>query len=132
MQRFADRHETRTGNRWLWAFAAAAAVLLALLLGQGVMRRPAAPATEVAALTDSQADPDNQYDGFIPVPFVPPLASGELVRVVHTDLYPAALASLGVNVDPAWNTEVPADLLMGQDGFPRAVRVSVESEDQGF
>ena len=68
-------------------------------------------------------------DGFIAVPFVPPLAEGELVRVVHTELHPATLAGLGVNVDPAWVTAMPADLLLGEDGFPRAVRVS--NEDSG-
>jgi hypothetical protein len=78
-------------------------------------------------------DGDGQYDGFIPVPYVPPLAAGELVSVVHTELYPLELARLGVSVDPSWATELPADLLVGEDGFPRAVRVSDEySEERGF
>ncbi|MEP6714678.1 MAG: hypothetical protein ABJC09_03835, partial [Terriglobia bacterium] len=69
---------------------------------------------------------ETQEDGFIAVPYVPPLAAGELVRVVHAELYPSALASLGVNVDPSWTTGIAADLLMGEDGFPRAVRLSNE------
>lgn len=81
--------------------------------------------------SDSAADAESE--GFMAVPFVPPLATGEMLRVVHTQLNPAELASLGVSVDPAWTTQLPADLLLGQDGMPRAVRVSeVTSTDGGF
>jgi hypothetical protein len=93
----------------------------------------AAAQAEVQSDADVSEDGDGQYDGFIPVPYVPPLAAGELVSVVHTELYPLELARLGVSVDPSWATELPADLLVGEDGFPRAVRVSDEySEEKGF
>jgi hypothetical protein len=73
--------------------------------------------------------PDNEAvalsnDGFITVPYSPPLAPGEMVRVVHTDLYPESLASMGVEVDPAWTGELPADVAVGEDGLPRAVRIT--------
>ena len=63
-------------------------------------------------------------DDFIAVPYTPPLAQGELVRVVHADLYPEALASLGFDIDPASASNVPADVVVGEDGIPRAVRIT--------
>jgi hypothetical protein len=113
-------------RRWLWSVAAAAVLLFSTLLVRDLTKEPVVSQVSTAA---SGEPSDPQQDGFIEVPYAPPLAQGELVRVVHTELQPAALASLGVNVDPAWTAELPADLLLGQDGFPRAVRVS--SEDSG-
>jgi len=145
MRQFAEKHRVASNGRWLWSLAAAAAVLLALILIQGAERRSARviasqPAeqnlsaqAEIQSDADGQVDGDAQYDGFIPVPYVPPLAAGELVSLVHTELYPLELARLGVSVDPSWATELPADLLVGEDGFPRAVRVSDEySDERGF
>jgi hypothetical protein len=143
MRQFVEKHRAASHGRWLWSLAAAAAVLLALILIQGAERksRPvvagqsagAAAQAEVQSDAEVQEDGDGQYEGFIPVPYVPPLAAGELVSVVHTELYPLELARLGVSVDPSWATELPADLLVGEDGFPRAVRVSDEySEERGF
>jgi hypothetical protein len=152
MRQFAEKHRAAANTRWLWSLAAAAAVLLAVILIQGAERRSrlgfsaarlAAQNLSAQAEAPSDADAqedaggdaqsDAQYEGFIPVPYVPPLAAGELVSVVHTELYPLELARLGVSVDPAWATELPADLLVGEDGFPRAVRVSDEySDERGF
>jgi hypothetical protein len=115
-----------------WMLTAAAVLLVGALLGRnwadapgpgirGPEIRSGRPlySGEFASLS---ADPAE--DGFIAVPYTPPLAPGEMVSVVHAELYPAALARLGLSVDPAWTAELPADLLVGQDGFPRAVRVS--------
>jgi hypothetical protein len=63
-------------------------------------------------------------DDFIEVPYAPPLATGEFVRVVRTQLRPTALARLGVYVDAAETDEIPADVLLGEDGSPRGVRLS--------
>ena len=111
----------------------AAALLLGVLLGPEAMTRlqPAQKTAVVVESAETQADPDS--DGFIAVPYAPPLATGELVRIVHTELDPAALASLGVSVDPSWTTQLPADVLEGEDGMPRAVRVSeVDLSEGGF
>jgi hypothetical protein len=156
MQRFARRNRPAATPRWYWALAAAAALVISVFAVPDVERRlglsgvPAAQPGELArgvpqgvaqydATTDATpevpADPqtDAEAEGFIAVPFVPPLATGEMVRVEHTELNPAALASLGVNVDPAWNTQLPADVLVGEDGMPRAVRVSdASASDGGF
>jgi hypothetical protein len=121
----ARRHKPAATYRWLWSVAAAAVLLLSV-----VLVRDLAPVPRIGVVAvEEPADP--QQEGFIEVPYAPPLAQGELIRVVHTELQPAALASLGVNVDPAWTAELPADLLLGQDGFPRAVRVSNEFSGEG-
>jgi hypothetical protein len=70
--------------------------------------------------------------GFQPVPGaigLPDLESGSIVRV---ELPMTALAAYGVDIvpDPA-RAEVQADLLVGQDGHARAIRVVVsESESR--
>lgn len=65
---------------------------------------------------------------FVEVPYAPPLATGELVHVVRTELRPAALARMGIDIDTAVADEIPADVLLGEDGFPRGVRL-VETVD---
>ena len=51
---------------------------------------------------------------------LPPMESGELVRM---DLPVALLPSLGVVPPPNSVARVKADLIVGQDGLPRAVRL---------
>ncbi len=123
MARFDATHRGSKQNRWFWALATAAIFVFAIVLLQRLPRHtaPVIPGTADSTLL---ATAESQDDGFIPVPYVPPLAPGEQERIVHTELYPAALASLGISVDPAWTAAVSADLLVGQDGFPRAVRIA--------
>jgi hypothetical protein len=145
MERFARQNRPRVARRWFWALGAVAAAVVAAIAVPGfVEHRLSVPAAETVQTADgglpedsaefrSDAPVDPEAEGFIAVPFVPPLAMGEMVRVVHTELNPAALASLGVSVDPSWTTQLPADLLLGEDGMPRAVRVSdAMSGDGGF
>lgn len=116
--------------RWYWGLAAAAALVFGIVLGPEAMTR-LHQTSVVNMVADDAGDGDS--DGFIAVPFAAPLADGEMMRIVHTELNPAALASLGVSVDPAWTTQLPADLLLGEDGMPRAVRVAeAESDESGF
>jgi hypothetical protein len=125
MSVFEARYARRSAPRWYWAAAVAAIVLLGVVIApQAVsrLRHPASPAAEAADASTIESYADSE--GFIAVPYAPPLATGEMVRIVHTELNPAALASLGVSVDPAWTTQLPADVLEGEDGMPRAVRVS--------
>jgi hypothetical protein len=114
-------------RRWVWSLAAAALILLSTFAARNLLLKPVSP----PVAQQSEAQSETQQEGFIEVPYAPPLAPGELISVVHTELQPAELASLGVNVDPSWTTELPADLLVGQDGFPRAVRVSDEEPAPG-
>ncbi len=68
--------------------------------------------------------PDAFAEGFVPLPYADtygPLEAGEIVRV---QLGSAALESLGFPVAGAdAGQQVLADVLVGQDGLPRAVRL---------
>jgi hypothetical protein len=131
MREFDRIHGTARSRRVQWAFAAAAAVLFVFALG---LSRPATSLSDrtvqdrvAMRLNDDRAgtgDFDETLDdgGFVEVPYAPPLASGEFVKVVRTELYAAALDRMGVSV-PVGNGEFPAEVVLGEDGLPRAVRV---------
>jgi hypothetical protein len=125
-----------------WALGMAAVLLLAVALGHvwrsglrsvGPAQNPIPGASQEsanwvassAAGTMGASGPDEliSNDDFAEVPYAPPLATGEFVRVVRTELRPAALARMGVYVDAAETDEIPADLLLGENWFPRGVRV---------
>jgi zinc transporter ZupT len=130
---------TRKVN-WGTALALAAGLMLAVGVGYQTgakarhgVRPPAIRTNGVNSsgrvIYEVSADADALSGGdFIAVPFALPLAPGEMVSVVHSELYPEALASMGIDVDPALAGNetggVAADVVMGQDGFPRAVRIS--------
>jgi hypothetical protein len=118
---------------WAWALSAAAALVLAVLIGHMLGEATRKPAREVrrsqAFVYEASDVLSNDAsalsaDDFVAVPYTPPLAQGEMVRVVHEELYPEALAGMGVEVDPTWTDRVPADVVVGEDGLPRAVRIS--------
>ena len=116
----------RAAPRWTW-LAVAATLVLALALGFWKHplppRAPAAPPVEIASAEDVLADND-----FVPVPYAAPLAQGELVEVVRVDLSPAALARMGFLTQAGYSGDVTADLVVGEDGLPRAVRVPESAE----
>jgi hypothetical protein len=140
MRDFARIHRRKAVPLWVLALGAAAGLLLAVLVGQlspgnAARKRisnavsPAARIHGEPALYEASADASAlSSDDFIAVPYTPPLAPGEMVRVVHADLYPEALASMGVEVDPAWAGDLPADVVVGEDGLPRAVRIAENAQ----
>jgi len=130
-------------NRWIpkWttALAVAAALVFAVLAGNAVgsRRHPQPPpATRIRALPTGQSilyeasmdASEISGDDFIAVPYTPPLAQGELVRVIRAELYPEALTSMGIDVDPSSGSNIPAEIVVGEDGLPRAVRIADESQ----
>jgi hypothetical protein len=137
---FARQQRKSAARSWGLGLAAAAALVLAVFAGQvaGTHSRRATPALVAGAAPDSVQFSGEEFSGdatelssddFIAVPYTPPLAQGELVRVVHADLVPEALASLGIDVDPASSGNVPADVVVGEDGLPRAVRLTDGSQN---
>jgi hypothetical protein len=135
LREFAGVHRPKPFRRWAFALAAAAAVFAAVFLGYtaGKRARPAASRTMQAVFyeTGYEASGDASTlssDDFIAVPYMPPLAPGELIRVVHADLHPEALARMGIDVDPAWASEIPAEIVVGEDGIPRAVRITESAQ----
>jgi len=132
MQQFAAAQRPRYSFARTW-LATAAALVLAVGLGYVLLDRDTAPQRRGPSTTASVApaakeqtavDPaSNDDDGFVPVPDAPPLASGEFVSVVQTELQAPALARMGIYVDASFGPEVPAEVMVGEDGLPRAVRV---------
>jgi hypothetical protein len=111
-------------RRTALVFAAAAAVVMVFALGL-VWWPGVSPATapQSAQAIDSDFGADA---GFVPVPGALPLADGEFVRVERTELEPAALARMGLPLTDPNDDNVIADVLYGEDGLPRAVRVEAD------
>jgi hypothetical protein len=119
----ARQRHTRVHRGFVWAMAVVTILLLAGAVKQVRWAgRGAAPHTVQADL-DRAADDLMADSGFLPVPFAAPLAPGEYLEVVERDLTPVELARMGFVVRTAYNNEVTAELMVGEDGLPRAVRV---------
>jgi len=128
VEREFERHRrvVRT-RRAALVFGIAAAVVMAFALGLAWWKGAspaAAPQSVVQAI-----NPDFGVDaGFVAVPGALPLADGEFVRVERTELDAAALARMGVPLGDSDGDTVIADLVLGEDGLPRAVRVEGDVE----
>jgi hypothetical protein len=120
-----QRRSIRTSLKW--AMAAVAVALFAIGLSYRTSNSPKMTTT-AQERTEIEGLPSTDSSGFVAVPYAPPLATGEFVRVVRTELLPTALARMGIDVDADDQTEIPADVMVGEDGFPRAVRL-VEAMD---
>jgi hypothetical protein len=103
-------------SRWVWTTAAAALIVLAVGLNWIVVTHPPRSRAETAdAVADSA--------GFVPWPGSdagPPFESGALIRV---DLPVSALPALGLWPPSSAAGVVQADIVVGQDGSARAVRL---------
>jgi hypothetical protein len=103
----------------IWAMASITVLLSIFAVKQARWTGHGFPPVEAQRIADDLiAD-----SGFLPVPYAAPLAPGEYVEVVERDLTPAALARMGFAIQTAYNSSVTAELMVGQDGLPRAVRV---------
>ena len=101
----------RTARVWT---AAAAAMTLTLGIGRIAVTQMPRPETP-----DDTAD----FAGFVPWPgasALPPLESGELRRI---ELPRAALSALGLSAPLSAAHVVVAEIVIGQDGLARAVRL---------
>jgi hypothetical protein len=143
MREFQSAHQVLIPSWLKWSLGIAAVLVLAIVLGRP-WRTNRWSDTANFELTDAQAhsghvasaggppgEESSQFaelnrgsedDEFLPVPYAPPLATGEFIRVVRTELRPIALARMGIDVD-SYPDEIAADVVLGEDGFPRAVRL---------
>ncbi len=98
---------------------AAAASVAACVAGTWLIEKP--PASKVEAPLAVEAESEQP---FIPIPYVLPPAPYERVEVVRMKLPVSALVAAGLplrTADPGAQAE--ADVIVGQDGRPRAVRL---------
>ena len=130
MRAFADSRRTRPSLarphvQWVRAVAASAVFATAvafLVLQTRAVPRPAAPAGNegLPARTDTAAD----TLAFVPVPGAAALPRLESASIVRFELAVTELPAYGVEIVPgAARRAVEADLLIGQDGYARAIRV---------
>jgi hypothetical protein len=141
-----DAHRRRERQvRWMWAMSSAAVLVLSVVAFRDVWSRPAVvPAVSGGSgMAHALVYPQREYQretftpaeeagekGFIALPFALPSVPGETFGIVRTQLDPAALARMGVSVDPGWSGTLQADLWVGQDGLPQAVRLSDDNFEE--
>ncbi|HTB19474.1 MAG TPA: hypothetical protein VK708_15240 [Bryobacteraceae bacterium] len=123
------RKEKRRRNLFNWApplIAAACMAGIALLLGmRSEAPQPVAvPSAVVARVTAPAVDEDSD-ESFYPLPEAEALPAMENAMVVRVQLPVSSLQLMGVPVsEERADASVQADLLLGQDGLARAVRLA--------
>jgi len=129
MREFQSAHQTLIPASLKWSLSIAAVLLLAIALGWAWRNDRGATSNAIEIAENSLADLNKgaEDDDFLPVPYAPPLATGEFVRVVRTELRPIALARMGIDVE-SYPDEIAADVVLGEDGLPRAVRLLEEKQ----
>ena len=131
MREFHRTHAVRIERRPAlrsWLRAAAALAVLAIPVGflalqtRGIPGRP-------SAVT---AYPGAALEGFVAVPGAAALPRLESARIVRYELPIGALPAYGVEIVPdAARPAVEAELLVGQDGYARAIRLVPARADSG-
>jgi hypothetical protein len=114
----ARRGTPRARGRQYWGMAglaAAAAVMIVVALSPGHE-----PSTSSVRSVHSDPQPPNEFVMLPGTAGLPSLESGSLVRM---DLPVSVLPSMGVALPQGRATAVKADVIIGQDGVARAVRL---------
>jgi hypothetical protein len=124
------RRQKRRRNlvRWTpWLGVAAAAGIALLVWVRSESPKPApAPAVAAVHAVAPVAPPatEEETDGFYPLPEAEALPAVENAMVVRVQLPVSSLQLMGVPVNAeSADLNVQADLLLGQDGLARAVRL---------
>jgi hypothetical protein len=107
----------RLGISGLAALAAGIALLL------WVREAPKPAATAILAAAPAVAEEDEADANFYPLPQAEALPEVENAMVVRVQLPVASLRSMGFPVEEERADEVQAELLLGQDGLARGVRL---------
>ena len=113
------RQSPRAGYWWMAGVATAAALLIAVGVPPSMSRGRRTPPIDRPGVHQRV----NAVGEFVSLPgaaALPPLESGHLVRI---RLPVSVLPTLGVMPPLSQRTEVRADVLVGQDGLARAVRL---------
>ena len=131
---FRRRSRRRSLMTWMPAFSVAAALGIALLVWsqapwtQAPKSRsvlPVAPAQMVAASTVPPGAEEDADTSFYPLPEAEALPAVENAMVVRVQLPVSSLQLMGVPVsEERADASVQAELLLGQDGLARGVRLA--------
>jgi hypothetical protein len=119
-----ERRRSRYRRTTAWVLSAAAVLALALAgreVWNGEQHPP--PVTRQAVI---RAAADGDY---VDVPYALPLAPGELMSVVRLELPASAFVRMGFAPIQSADRTVTADLVIGEDGLPRAVRLVNGDQD---
>ena len=125
-----DAHRSRPqrapAGRWVWAGATAASVAIAVALNfvvaTHVRDRAARGADSLSQVPGAASVSADDTGGFVPWPgasTLPRFESGALMRI---DVPVSALPVLGF-APPSRGASVQADVIVGQDGMARAIRL---------
>lgn len=110
----------RRGRAAMLAYGAAAAACLALALGWFWVRYSPSAQTTAAPNDSYYAAPP----GFVALPYAQSGVPLEEAVIVRVEVHPAELTMLGMPVTSSqMSGRISADLLVGQDGVARAVRL---------
>ena len=123
---FDRRSRRRKAMSWtIAAGAIAASIALVLSLEYPSKVTPDVPAAAVAEVVPESDQP------FVPIPYVTPLGPYEQARVVRMEVPVSQLIAAGLPMRTAdVGAQAEADVVVGQDGRARAVRlVSVSSSE---
>lgn len=112
---------TARHRRTSWLPAAAVALAASLALIVIALHRTPAPA--------KSGDP--RPSSFVGIPYLPPLDPRENATIVRMDIQVATLIAAGYSVAAEPGEVVPADVLIGEDGRARAVRMLSDIELKG-
>ena len=112
-QNLCTAFRARNRRKHFWMYSAAATAILVLTLAM-------LPKHPVKQQDDISLSPD-----FIALPYSQSAVPLESIVVMRVQMRPNELISLGVAVPAAASSaKITADILVGQDGVPRAVRLT--------
>jgi hypothetical protein len=120
-----DRVKRRRHRKyWVSAAGAIAASVVGVWMMQHRAGQPLTPPPAVETQVEAQAE-----QPFVPIPYVLPPGPDERLEVVRMKLPVAALIAAGFRMQTAdLGAEAEADVILGQDGRARAVRlISISS-----
>jgi hypothetical protein len=130
-----ERSPSRSWFRWAWIPASAALLVAASLQvwlgmpGRNVPEQLSVQSEDLASAGFGDIDEEN---GFIPVPYALPLATGESVRIVRRELNGAELVRMGIDLPGGYaddlSDDFEADVVLGEDELPRAVQLVSDPE----
>jgi hypothetical protein len=125
-----EHSSSRPWVRWAWIPASAALLVAAsvqLWLGMPGRNGPEQPAVQSEDLASAGFVDMGDEEGFIPVPYALPLATGESVRIERRELNGAELVRMGIDLPGAYAADLAddfeADIVVGEDELPRAVQL---------